>query len=44
MVASENSPANKNMFKIDAKKDTKTVSVNVIPIFTSVMESVLNKA
>ena len=30
MVASENRPANKNMFKVDDRKDAGTVSVNVI--------------
>ena len=30
VVASENTPASKNMLKVDDKKDKRTVSVNVI--------------
>ena len=32
MVASEKSPANKNMFKVDDRKDARTISVNAIRV------------
>ena len=53
MVASENSQANQNMFKVDDRKDARTVFhlmlfeplwISSENVFTSARESVFNKA